>query len=143
MLCVFYDNTLPTFVIPPPSPAAVILQMQTLGMREFGNLVHDGIVDLSNTTINFCLMTIDFMNDVFSIYTPKLLEDFIASFCDIFHNMVELYSDALNRDENIAMSECITGDADFVIQTLLPTFISKMDQETGVEIPDLIDLHYQ
>ena len=128
------DISLPPF-------AAVILQMQSLGMTEFSNLVHEGIVDLSGTTINFCIMAIDFMNDVFRIYTPQLLEDFIGCFCDIFHNMVELYSDALGRDENISLSECITGDAQFVIETLLPTFITKMNMETGVDIPDLIELH--
>lgn len=115
--------------------------MQSLGMREFGNLVHDGILDLSSTTINFCMMTIDYMNDVFRIYTPQLLEDFIVCFCDIFRNMVELYSDALRRDENIAMTDCIIGDAQFVIETLLPTFIDKMNMETGVDIPDLVELH--
>ena len=115
--------------------------MQSLGMKEFGNLVHNGIVDLSNTTIQFCLMTIDFMNDVFCIYTPQLLEDFIGCFCDIFHNIVELYFDALSHDENISMYECIEGDAKFVIETLLPTFIAKMNLETGVDIPDLVELH--
>lgn len=123
--------------------AAVILQMRSLGMTEFSNLVHEGIVDLSNTTINFCLKTINFMNDVFSIYTPQLLEDFIGCFCDIFNNMIELYSDALSRDENIDMNECIMSDAQFVIATLLPTFISKMNAETGVDIPDLVELHHE
>ena len=121
--------------------AAIILQMQSLGMKEFGNLVHDSIVDLSSTTVNFCMMTIDFMNNVFRIYTPQLLEDFIACFCDIFRNMVVLYNDALGRDENISMTDCIIGDAQFVIQTLLPTFIDKMNLETGVDIPDLVELH--
>ena len=121
--------------------AAVILQMQSLGMSEFGNLVHDGIVDLSQTTINFCLATIEFMNDVFHIYTPQLLEDFIGCFCDIFSNMVALYTDALGSDENIAMCDCIEGDARFVIETLLPTFITKINVETGVDIPDLVELH--
>ena len=115
--------------------------MQSLGMKEFSNLVHGGIVDLSHTTINFCQMTINFMHDVFRIYTPQLLEDFIGCFCDIFNNMVELYCDALNHDENIAMTECIVNDASFVIETLLPTFISKMNSETGVDIPDLVELH--
>lgn len=117
--------------------------MQSLGMTEFSNLVHEGIVDLSNTTINFCLKTINFMNDVFSIYTPQLLEDFIGCFCDIFNNMVELYSDALSRDENIDVNDCIMSDAQFVIATLLPTFISKMNSETGVDIPDLVELHHE
>lgn len=115
--------------------------MQSLGMREFSNLVHDAIVDLSSTTVNFCMMTIDFMNDVFRIYSPKLLEDFIACFCDIFRSMVELYSDAVQRDQNISMTDCIIGDAQFVIETLLPTFIDKMNLETGVDIPDLVELH--
>lgn len=110
-------------------------------MAEFSNLVHDGIIDLSNTTINFCQLTIDFMNDVFCIYNPQLLEDFIGCFCDIFVNMVELYTDALHRDENISMSDSITNDAQFVIQTLLPTFIAKMNAETGVDVPDLVELH--
>lgn len=112
-------------------------------MTEFSNLVHEGIVDLSSTTINFCSMTINFMNDIFSIYTPQLLEDFIGCFCDIFNNMVELYSDALSQDENIEMHECIMSDAQFVIETLLPTFITKMNQETGVDIPDLVELHHE
>ncbi len=110
-------------------------------MQQFSNLVHNGIVDLSNTTINFCRMTVDFMNDVFCIYTPQLLEDFIGCFCDIFNNMIELYTDALGRDENISMSESIMNDAVFIIQTLLPTFISKMNSVTGVAIPDLVELH--
>lgn len=120
---------------------AIILQLQSLGMKEFGNLVHEGLVDLSATTIQFCLMTIDYMNDVFRIYTPQLLEDFIVCFCDIFRNMGQLYSDALNRDENIAMTDCIINDSQFVIKTLLPTFIARMNSETGVDIPDLLELH--
>lgn len=125
-----------------PKLSAVILQMESLGMNEFGNLVHEGIIDLSSTTINFCSKTINFMYDVFSIYTPQLLEDFIGCFCDIFNNMVELYSDALGRDENIDVNECIMSDAQFVIATLLPTFITKMNAETGVDIPDLVELHH-
>ncbi len=115
--------------------------MQSLGVKEFGNMVHEGMVDLSATTIHFCLMTIDYMNDVFKIYTPQLLEDFIVCFCDIFRNMGVLYSDALGRDENIAETDYIMNDSQFVVKTLLPTFISKMNEEIGVEIPDLVELH--
>lgn len=115
--------------------------MQSLGVKEFGNMVHEGMVDLSATTIHFCLMTIDYMNDVFKIYTPQLLEDFIVCFCDIFRNMGGLYSDALRRDENIAETDYIMNDSQFVIKTLLPTFISRMNEEIGVDIPDLVELH--
>ena len=120
---------------------AIILQMQALGVKQFGNLVHEGIVDLSATTVQFCLMAIDYMNDVFKIYTPELMVDFVTCFCDIFRNMGMLYNDALRRDENIAETEYILNDSEFVIKTLLPTFIERMKGEIGVDIPDLVDLH--
>ena len=100
-------------------------------------------MDLSSTTISFCKMVFNFISDVFRFYRAELLEDFIDCFCDIFQNMVDLYTDALGRDENVSMSECIVGDAQFVINTVLPTVAEKINQETGVEIPELSELHIQ
>ena len=115
--------------------------MQSLGMRDFANLVHDAIVDLSSTTVNFCLMAIDFMDDTFRVYRPQLLQNFVDCFCDTFRHTVKLYIDAFREDENAAMSDYIINDAQFVIETLLPTFIDKLNVETGVNIPDLVELH--
>ena len=55
--------------------------------------------------------------------------------------MIELYIDALKRDENTPMIECIEGDANFVIYTLLLTVGTKIQQETGVDVPEVSELH--
>ena len=121
---------------------AIQMEMENLGVKDFRNLVHDGgFVDLSGTTIHFCKLVFSFVNDVMRFYTPEILVDFIDCFCDIFHNMIELYIDALKRDENMPMTECIEGDANFVIYTLLLTVGTKIEQETGVEVPEVAELH--
>ena len=123
---------------------AIQIEMESLGVKDFRNLIHDGgFIDLSDTTIHFCKLVFSFVNDVMRFYTPEILIDFTDCFCDIFHNMIELYMDALELDENMPMSECIFGDATFVIQTLLPTVGTKIQQETGVEVPEIGELHYK
>ena len=118
------------------------MEMDSLGVKDFRNLIHDGgFVDLSDTTIHFCKLVFGFVNDVMRFYTPELLVDFVDCFCDIFHNMIELYLDALKRDENMPMSECIINDANFVIYTLLLTVGTKIQQETGVNVPEVTELH--
>ena len=77
----------------------------------------NGLVDLSETTITFCKSTINFVNDALRLHAPELLEVFIDSFGDIFKNMIELYVDAMNRDENTAMMEGIVKDGEFVLDT--------------------------
>lgn len=118
--------------------------MENIGMKDFRNLIYEGgIVDLSSTTVNFCKMVFNFLSDVLRFYTAELLEDFVDCVCDIFTNMMELYTDALRRDENVSMSECIVKDAQFVIDTLLPTVVEKINEETGVAINELVELHTQ
>lgn len=122
--------------------AALQLRMESVGIKDFKNLIHEGsLVDLSQTTVHFCKLVFSFTNDVLRIYTPEIFKEFIDCFCDIFHNMMDIFTDALARDENIPMTESITKDAMFVIDTVLVAIINKIDSETGLEIPDLRDLH--
>lgn len=130
------------FFVPLLDRAAIQIEMEKLGVRDFRNLIHDGgFVDLSDTTIHFCKLVFSFVNEVMRFYTPEILGEFVDCFCDIFHNMILLYLDALQRDENMPMSECITNDANFVIHTLLLTVGTKIQQETGAEVHEVAELH--
>ena len=121
--------------------AAIRMEMESLGVPDFKNLIfEDGIVDLSNTTVAFCKSVLTFVNEIFRFYTPELLQEFIDCFCDIFHNIVELYVDALRRDENTPMSESITGDAKFVIDTVLPAVAERINKHARVDTPELPEL---
>ncbi len=116
--------------------------MESIGITDFKNLIHEGsLVDLSQTTIDFCKLILSFTNDFFKLYTPKAFEIFIDCFCDIFRNMMELFTDALSRDENVPMTESIQKDVMFVTETVLPAMSDKITKETGLEIDDLVNLH--
>lgn len=116
--------------------------MESIGITDFKNLIHEGsLVDLSQTTIDFCKLILSFTNDFFKLYTPKAFEVFIECFCDIFRNMMELFTDALSRDENVPMTESIQKDAMFVTETVLPAMSDRITKETGLEIHDLVNLH--
>ena len=116
--------------------------MESIGISDFKNMIHEGsMVDLSSTTINFCKLIFSFMNEVFRFYTPELLVVFIDCFCDIYHNMISLFTDALTRDENLPMTDSIMKDTTFVIDSVLLAMGEKINRETGLEIPELVELH--
>ena len=116
--------------------------MAELGVHDFNNKIRDGnVIDLSLTTITFCRLIINFVNDVMKFYIPELLISFVECFCDIFRHMVDLYVDAFNRDENIPVSDFIIADAHFVVETLLPVVGSGINRQTYVQISDFVELH--
>ena len=117
------------------------MEMENLGIEDFRKLVMNGLVDLSETTITFCKSTINFVNDTLRLHAPELLEVFIDSFGDIFKNMIELYMDAMNRDENTAMMESIVKDGEFVLDTFLPKIGERINQLTDMQLPELGELH--
>ena len=117
------------------------MEMENLGIKDFRKLVMDGLVDLSKTTITFCKSTINFVNDAVRLHAPDLLEVFIDSFGDIFKNMIDLYVDAMNRDENISMMESIVKGGEFVLDTFLPKIGERINQLMDMELPELGDLH--
>jgi hypothetical protein len=126
----------------PPQLAAIIIEMENLGVRDFKNKIRDGsIVDLSRTTVTFCRLVFGFVNDAMKFYIPEHLISFVECVCDIFRHMVHLYVDAFGRDENVPVSDFIVADAQFVIETLLPTVGKGINIKTCVQIPEFVDLH--
>lgn len=115
--------------------------MENLGVQDFRNKIDGSIIDLSQTTITFCQLVIGFVNDTMKFYIPEVLIGFVECFCDIFRHMVHLYVDAFGRDENVPVSDCIVADAQFIIETLLPTVGKSINIQTHVQIPDFVDLH--
>lgn len=131
-----------TFSVSPQLSVAIIIEMDNLGIHDFKNKIQEGsVVDLSQTTVTFCRLIFGYVNDTMRIYVPELLLGFIDCFCDIFRYMVDLYVDAFNRDENVPVSDFIVADALFIIETLLPTVGNSINTQTGVQIPDFVDLH--
>ena len=121
---------------------AIIIEMENLGVLDFKNKIRDGsIIDLSRTTVKFCQLIIGFVNDAMKFYIPEYLISFVECVCDIFRHMVNLYVDAFRRDENVPVSEFIIADAQFVIETLLPTVGKGINIRTCVQIPEFVDLH--
>ncbi len=115
--------------------------MESIGIGDFKNLIHDGsLVDLSQTTIDFCKLVLAFTNDFFKIYTPDAFVVFIECFCDIFKKIIELFTDALSRDENVPMTDSIQKDALFVSETVLPAMCDRINKETGLVIHSLVEL---
>jgi hypothetical protein len=126
----------------PPRLAAIIMGMENLGVKDFKNKIRGGgVIDLSQTTITFCRLLINFVDDVRKLYIPELLISIFECFCDIFKHIVDLYVDAFGRDENVPVGDFITADAQFVVDTLLPTVGKIMNEWTCVQISDFVDLH--
>ncbi|CAI8038041.1 Exocyst complex component 8 [Geodia barretti] len=116
--------------------------MENLGVKDFKNKIRGGgVIDLSQTTITFCRLLINFVDDVRKLYIPELLISIFECFCDIFKHIVDLYVDAFGRDENVPVGDFITADAQFVVDTLLPTVGKIMNEWTCVQISDFVDLH--
>ena len=117
------------------------MRMENLGVEDFQNKIHGGgVIDLSHTTITFCQLLFNFVDDVKRLYMPEFLISIFECFCDIFEHVVDLYVDAFVRDENIAVGEFIVADAQFVVETLLPSVGKSMNEWTNVQIPEFIDL---
>ena len=122
--------------------AAIVIEMENLGILDFKNKIQDGnVIDLSHTTITFCRLIMGFVSDTMKFYTPELLLNFVDCFCDIFKHMVNLYVDAFCRVENVPVGDFIVADAQFIIETLLPTVGSSINIQTCVQIPDFVRLH--
>jgi hypothetical protein len=125
----------------PPLLAAIVMEMENIGVKDFKNKIRGGVIDLSQTTIAFCRLVFNFVDDVQKLYIPELLISFFECFSDIFRHMVNLYSDAFSRDENVPASDCIVTDAQFVVETFLPTVGKSITEWTSVQISDFVDLH--
>ena len=118
------------------------MEMENLNVQDFNNKLRGGsVIDLSQTTINFCRLLFNFVDDVKKFYIPELLISFIECFCDFFRHIVDLYVDAFRRDENVPVSDFIIADAQFVVETLLPTVGRNINDWACVQIPDFIHLH--
>ena len=123
---------------------ALIMGMENLGIKDFKNKISGGgVIDFSQTTITFCQLLFNFIDDVKKLYIPEFLISIFECICDIFQHIMDLYMEAYGRDENVPVSDCIAADAQFVVETLLPTVDKSMNEWTCVKIPDLVDLHHR
>lgn len=137
-----YDHVLVSLYLFCHVFTAIIMAMENLNVYDFKNKLRDGnVIDLSQTTITFCRLIFNFVDDLKKFYVPELLISFVDCFCDIFRHIVHLYVDAFGRDENVPVSDCILADGQFVVETLLPTVGSSINEWTRVQIPDFIELH--
>ncbi len=136
-----YVHVVSHYFIPCLLISAIVIEMENLGVTDFKNLIFDGIVDLSGTTVNFCKSVLNLVNDFFGFYVPELLAVFVDCFCDLFQHMVAVYTEALKRDDNLPMVESIRGDAIFLVDTVLPSIGKKINREAGIEIGDLAEQH--
>ena len=122
--------------------AAIVIDMENQGISDFRNLIYDGgVVDLSGTTVRFCKLVLNFMNDIMRFYYPEILEIFIDCFSDVFESVVDRYVKALGKDKNLTMLESIAGDAKFVCDTVLPCVGAKINEFTGKNLQELVELH--
>lgn len=123
-----------------PRLAAIVIDMENQGISDFRNLIYDGgVVDLSFTTVRFCKLMLNFMNDVMRFYYPEILELFIDCFSNIFESVMERYVRALEK--SLVMVESISGDARFVCDTVLPCVGAKVNEFTGKNLQELVELH--
>lgn len=133
--------SIPLLLFLPPI-LAIMIEMENLGVSDFKNLIFEGgIVDLSSTTVNFCKAVINFVDHFFGFCVPELLAVFVDCFCDLFRHMVALYIEALQRDDNLPMIDCIRGDAIFLVDTFLPSIGKKINREAGLDIEDVAEEH--
>lgn len=116
------------------------MKLENRGVKDFKNKISGGVIDLSQTTITFCELILGFIDDVKKLYLPEFLISIFECICDIFEHMVNLYKDAFSRDENVPESNCIIIDAQFVVETLLPTVGNSINEWSSVKLSDLIDL---
>ena len=114
--------------------------MEKLGVKDFKNKIHGrGLIDLSQTTVTFCRLLFNFIDDVKKLYTPEFLISVFECICDIFQHVLDLYVDAYHRDENVPVGDFIIADAQFVVETLLPAVSNSMNEWTSVQISDFIE----
>ena len=124
----------------PAKLSELILEMDNIGVSDFSNLVIQNIVDLSSTTINFCRQMVQLMNDALKIYVPELYGDIITNICDAFTSICDVYLRAINNDNNVVCRNFIIKNAQFTIDTFLPSFGIQMETQLARPIPEFTDL---
>jgi len=124
----------------PAKLSEIILEMDNIGVSDFSNLVIRNVVDLSSTTINFCRQMVQFMNDTLKIYLPELYGDIVSNICDAFTSICEVYLRAINDDNYIVCRDFIIKNAQFTIDTFLPSFGIQMENQLVRPIPEFTDL---
>jgi len=124
----------------PAKLSEIILEMDNIGVSDFSNLVIRNVVDLSSTTINFCQQMVQFMNDTLKIYVPELYGDIVSNICDAFTSICEVYLKAINDDNYIVCRDFIIKNAQFTIDTFLPSFGIQMENQLSRPIPEFTDL---
>ena len=124
----------------PAKLSEIILEMDNIGVSDFSNLVIRNVVDLSSTTINFCRQMVQFMNDTMKIYVPELYGDIVSNICDAFTSICEVYLKAINDDNYIVCRDFIIKNAQFTIDTFLPSFGIQMENQLARPIPEFTDL---
>ena len=78
--------------------------------------------------------------EVFRFYTPEILADFVDCFSDMFKFIVNLFIEAVAQEENVPNYESIMGDAEFIVETVLPTTGARINEETEQNIVNLVEL---
>lgn len=124
----------------PAKLSELILEMDNIGVSDFSNLVIQNIVDLSSTTIHFCRQMVQFMNDALKIYVPELYGDIITNICDAFTGIYDVYLRAIDNDNYFVCRNFIIKNAQFTIDTFLPSFGIKMETRLGRPIPEFTEL---
>jgi len=124
----------------PAKLSEIVLEMDNIGVSDFSNLVIRNVVDLSSTTINFCRQMVQFMNDTLKIYVPELYGDIVSNICDAFTSICEVYLKAINDDNYIVCRDFIIKNAQFTIDTFLPSFGIQMENQLARPIPEFTDL---
>ncbi|XP_065919578.1 exocyst complex component 8-like [Dysidea avara] len=124
----------------PAKLSEIILEMDNIGVSDFSNLVIRNVVDLSSTTINFCRHMVQYMNDTLKIYVPELYGDIVSNICDAFTGICEVYLKAIIDDSYIVCRDFIIKNAQFTIDTFLPSFGIQMENQLARPIPEFTDL---
>ena len=126
----------------PAQLSVLALEMENIGIVDFRNLISaGGIIDISKTTFTFCKLAFNYVSEVLRFYVPELYEVFVDCFCDFSRHIVSIFQDALSTDQFLPNHEFIHRNADFTIDTVLPSIGIKMEKALGgITIPEIVDL---
>ena len=121
--------------------SALVLEMENMGIMDFKNLViAGGIIDLSETTVQFCRLACNYVTDVLKFYIPELYEPFIGNFCVFSLHIVKVYQDALSKEQFLASHDFIQRNTTFTINTVIPSIGLKIEKLLEIHIPEIVDL---
>ena len=121
--------------------SALVLEMENMGIMDFKNLViAGGIIDLSETTVQFCRLACNYVTDVLKFYIPELYEPFIGNFCVFSLHIVKVYQDALSKEQFLASHDFIQRNTTFAINTVIPSIGLKIEKLLEIHIPEIVDL---